>query len=40
MLDTHHPELEEGARRHAPGESLTLEGRSMVVLAAAPVQEG
>jgi glycogen operon protein len=34
VLDTNEPELEDGARRHAPGESLTMEGRSMVVLQA------
>ncbi|HYH78802.1 MAG TPA: glycogen debranching protein GlgX, partial [Longimicrobium sp.] len=32
LLDTNEPELEEGARTVAPGEFVTLEGRSMVVL--------
>ncbi|HEX8907016.1 MAG TPA: alpha-amylase family glycosyl hydrolase, partial [Longimicrobiaceae bacterium] len=36
LLDTNEPDLEDGARRHAPGQSLTMEGRSMVVLRALP----
>ncbi|HEX8696541.1 MAG TPA: glycogen debranching protein GlgX [Longimicrobium sp.] len=34
VLDTNEPELEEGARRYADGEAVTLEGRSMVLLRA------
>jgi glycogen operon protein len=32
VLDTAHPDLEEGSRRYLDGDTLTLEGRSMVVL--------
>jgi glycogen operon protein len=32
VLDTNEPELEDGARTVAPGESVTMEGRSMQVL--------
>jgi isoamylase len=34
VLDTNEPDLEDGARRYAPGESVAMEGRSMVVLQA------
>jgi len=34
VLDTNEPDLEDGARRYAPGESVPMEGRSMVVLQA------
>ncbi|HEX9938918.1 MAG TPA: hypothetical protein VGB15_17390, partial [Longimicrobium sp.] len=40
VLDTNEPELEEGARTVAPGESVTLEGRSMQVLCGSRKKEG
>ncbi|HEX6747085.1 MAG TPA: glycogen debranching protein GlgX [Longimicrobium sp.] len=39
LLDTNEPELEEDARRYTAGDSLTMEGRSMVVLRADPAAD-